>query len=59
MTMKQGLQITSKTLNTQAELDTNVVEEAKTAPKTARKPINSNKTKTFHRLADKSTAQIS
>ena len=59
MTKEHGLQITSKVLSTQAKLDTEVAEEAKTTPKTNRRPHSNSRAKTFHRLADESTAQIS
>ena len=59
MTKEHGLQITSKGPSTQAKLDTEVAEEAKITPKTNRRPHSNNRAKTFHRLADESTAQIS
>ena len=58
-TEKHGFQITSKLISKQAELDTEVAEVSKATSKINWRPFNIRRAKTFHRIDDESTAQIS
>ena len=58
-TEKHIRQITNKPISKQAELDTEVAEEAKATSKINRRPFNIKGAKTVHRIDDESTAQIS